>query len=579
MSEWQPPNAEYPPPKADEPALHRAARLGDHDEIRRLIEAGEDIEREFDIGLDPSARKRPATALMVAAGSGDGASVETVRLLLDLGADPKRITAHDSPATFACSGLGWNYRPGGDAERLELLLRSGSLLPSNPGKLHELICDSCAAGDAARVRVLLDYGLSARGFWDADKARAQQRATMETMRRFREEHRDEQPAIFRDDEGFQARMLANEEEMFEQLSNAPWSYEIPLHCAAESGSEECVRMLLAAGADPMARDNSYRTAMYCANSEGVVRALREVGVPIEDVDGHGWSPLTASMHDGIGAMDRIRALISGGADVNATHDRGYTVFMSAAASMERHVDVMRLLVTSGANPHAVSELGHNAFHAAIDVNGEANAEESVRATLSYLRELGTDIEQRTKGGRTPLARAIEEGTGIEVRVLCELGADPNAVCPMRTCWEGEACTTSDLPLLVHAATGTGVHKDKKCEALLRAGADPFATDAEGVRVSHALIAKLCSEGENYEGLWREFFEGLGALRHSADGRPTDDRDRWINTALQVIRPFVESFASKIPVAGVCAFSEEWRREKVTCISLLCAYESWSARGK
>ena len=38
-------------------------------------------------------------------------------------------------------------------------------------------------------------------------------------------------------------------------------------------------------------------------------------------------------------------------------------------------DAMRLLIASGADPHAVTELGYNAFHAAIDVDFEANAED------------------------------------------------------------------------------------------------------------------------------------------------------------------------------------------------------------
>ena len=54
----------------------------------------------------------------------------------------------------------------------------------------------------------------------------------------------------------------------------------------------------------------------------------------------------------------------------------------------------------------MSELGYNAFHAAIDVICEANAEESVRNTLSYLKELGVDLEHRNNHGHTPLARAV-----------------------------------------------------------------------------------------------------------------------------------------------------------------------------
>lgn len=146
MSDRVPPNAEFPPPKAGEPLLHRAARLGDIEAIERLVHEGHDINAEYDIGLDPGATDWPATPLMVAAGSGDGASVETVQRLLDLGADPKAKTVAGSAAMFACSGLGWNYRPGGDPARL----------PSPPGHIARPLTTAArevvAASDSSQVR-------------------------------------------------------------------------------------------------------------------------------------------------------------------------------------------------------------------------------------------------------------------------------------------------------------------------------------------------------------------------------------------------------------------------------------------
>ncbi len=148
----------------------------------------------------------------------------------------------------------------------------------------------------------------------------------------------------------------------------------------------------------------------------------DLGLSLEDVDQHGWTPLTAAASDGLEAIDRARWLIEAGANVNASHDRGYTVLMTAASGMERDVEMLRLLVESGADPHAVSELGYNAFHAAIDVNGEANEESSVRSVLGYLNELGVSLVQRNHRGWTPLDRAHYEGTELEETVLRELMA-------------------------------------------------------------------------------------------------------------------------------------------------------------
>jgi len=99
-------NPQYLPPKKDEPALHCAARLGDHERIRQLVNEGSDINGLFDMALDPGGRSAFATPLMVAAGSGYGASVETMRLLLGLGANPLLKFEWGSVARFAAGGLG-----------------------------------------------------------------------------------------------------------------------------------------------------------------------------------------------------------------------------------------------------------------------------------------------------------------------------------------------------------------------------------------------------------------------------------------------------------------------------------------
>lgn len=573
MSDWKPPNAEFRPPKAGEPPLHHAARLGDTKAIERLVQDGHDVNAEYDIGLDPGATDWPATPLMVAAGSGDGASVETVQLLLDLDADPTVKTVAGSAATFACSGLGWNYRPGGDAARLRLLLKVGSPLPSDEEAINSVLCDTAGSDDADRLEVLLDHGLNPNGYWSAERAQEQHLRMMEYMARSRENQPDPFAALPPDARSLLAETGKRvEHEMFEQQSTAPSDYEIPIFRAAQASDGRCLRVLLAAGANPHVRDNSKRTAMYYASSAEAVRLLMEAGVPIEDADGLGWSPLDNAVSDGLEAMPRIRALIEAGANVNATHDRGYTVFMSAVGS-GRHLDVLKLLIASGANPHAISDLGYNAFHAAIDVNFEANAEPSVRGTLGFLRELGVDIEHRNTRGQTPLARALEEGTGLEVRVLCELGANPNAECPKHECGR-VGCDRIEVPLIFHAAVGTGVDKDVKTLALLGAGADPLAKDAEGFTPLERAVAALCSNAVDYEAAYESFFEGVGKIKLEGQKLP-GTRDDFVAAAIPFLTEYVTKFASDIPVPQTCEYEARWRQERLACITSLCAFEGWA----
>jgi ankyrin repeat protein len=564
---------EHSPPKDGEPPLHRAARTGDCAEIRRLVAAGDRLDATFNTELDPGAYERVGTPFMVAAGSSDGANAETLRVLLELGADPKIEIEGRSAATFACQGLACWHKPGGDAERLRLVIQAGCPLPADPEGANRLLCDTAATGDPERLRVLLEHGLNARGHGDPVKARESHRATMEHMAKYRENQPDTFAAM---PETLRASMVESmkkmDEEMYERQSSAPSNYEIPLFRAAESGSVECIRLLLDAGADAKARDSSKRTAVYYAGSALAVKALMQAGLSLEDADEYGWSPLDNAVSDGESALPRIRALIEAGANVNATHDRGYTVFMSAVGS-SRHPAVLRLLIASGADPHAVTELGYNAFHAAIDVNFEANAEESVRDTLGYLKVLGVNIEHRNKNDQTPLARAIQEGNGIEVRVLCELGADPSAVCPKHECG-GDACTRIDLPLLFHAADGIGVHKDIKTEALLKVGADPLAKDGEGFTPLMHVVASLCGDAADYAASYQAFFKGLGELR--LDGKPMPKScGEFVSEATLPLRAYVERFAGDIPVSESSEYAREWRTEKVACIVFLCAYEGWA----
>lgn len=495
---WEPPNQKYPPPKAGEPELHRAARLGDHDAIRRAVSAGNDIDQAFDLGLDPDARAYPATPLMVAAGSGEGATIETVNLLLELGADPGSELAGENALTFSCRGLGWNYRPGGDVDRLRALVQAGVRLPADRKMAARLVADLAGQGDAVRLRELLLLGAPVNSEWRPDDGQS----AVQTLQHYLMSEGPMSPNPFSEiSEDLQAEYRAVREEFerkdYARIASAPCAHEIPLFQAAASGDVDCVRLLLDQGADLLVRDNSSRTALFVANGEEVIRLLVERGLSTEDVDRFGWTPLTESG----GNPSRMRALIAVGANVNAVHDRGYTVFMSAASAMERQVECLRLLIEAGADPRAVSDLGWNALHAAVDVSGEANAEDSVRGVLRYLHEVGVDLEQRNNRGQTPLARAIHEGSAQEVEVLCELGADVNALGSASACWAGH-CATEVSPL-IFTALGAPVDSDRKLAALLRAGASRDARNPQGQTPLQLARHKLQEIESGHQGAYDE----------------------------------------------------------------------------
>ncbi len=567
------PNVEFASPKAGEPPMHRAAREGDHNAIRALAAAGANLDEVFDMALDPNTRDRQATPLMVAAGSGEGASAATVQLLLDLGADPALIVDNATAATFAFEGLGWKYRPGGDAARAALLLAAGSPLPTDLGHINDLLCDVARAGDVERVRLLLTRGANPKGYWDPQSAREhalRMRARMDAYEATRPDIFAMLPEAMRAD--FAASREASRAEQFERSTSAPYSSEIPLFCAAKSGSAECVQCLLAAGADVLARDNSKRTAIFYAESAQAARVLLEAGQSLCDVDEFEWTPLRSAVTDGSTGLRRVQAFIAAGADVTAADEDGYTMFMSALGGA-RYLPVLQTLVAAGANPLAVTNYGSNAFHAAIDPAAGSRVEESVREVFGYLKQLGVNIEQRVNQGSTPLGTAVKRGNGLEVKVLCDLGANPNALAPKHRCGD-ETCDSIDLPLLFHAIDGPCIDEAAKTAALLHAGADPLATDAEGYLPMDIAIGKLCREAADPDAAWRAFYEGLYKLT-PADVATAPNRDAYIAALTPMVREYVTTFARDIPIASTSRFADEWRDELIEVIISLLNFTAWA----
>lgn len=569
-------------PRSAEPSLHRAARVGDCTEIHRLVGEGADVNAVIDLDFDPDAFLRGVTPLMVAAGSGDGASVETVKTLLDLGADPTIVIQGHSAASSACRPLGWNRKPGGDAARLEMLLAAGSPLPTDPEAANEALCGVAAAGDPKRLEILLGLGFNARGYFNSDEARKRH---IEYTKWHHERYRKNEPDIIDSlptemrgpmAETVEERLSkedSEEREELERASSAPNWTDIPLFQAARSGHAQCVSMLLAAGADALVRDQSSTTAMHEASSVEVVRLLLEAGLTFDDVDMYGWSPMVAALHRGRFGVPSVRAFIAAGANVNARLKGGFTVFM-AAVGFGRNLQVLPFLVEVGADPHAVDDSGWNAYHAAIDLDSaEANSEDYVRDTFGYLKELGVNIEQRTSSDRTPLLRALVSGTEKDVRVLCELGANPNAVCN----WRGRGCGSGGgvpLPLIFHAADGFGAGMDLKIEELLKGGANPLVEDADRYTPLAYAVSRMCDESQSPQDKYSEFFGNRHTLHVPQEVREFD-RDSWVSAITPIVRKYVETWASDIPIPKYGQSDDEWRAERISCIVSLCAYEGWA----
>lgn len=529
-----------------EPALFRAARLGDAEAIQALVRGGQDVNQVFAVKRAGGGPDIQVTPLMAAAGSVDGASAETVRLFLELGADAKQIVGGRSAAVCACRGMMAYWTPGGDAERLKVLLKAGSPLPEGTEERNQLLCQTAEFGDPARLKILLENGFGPDGIMRAAKGweRGEQvlgkefeilegvTASIDKLvtKGMTGSVREEMEKVMRDS--------------LERSQSGLRSDQIPLFCAATSGNAECVRLLIEAGANVQVRDSSQETAIFHARSLDAIKLLLKTGLDIEDTNHVGWSPLVAAVGDGVEGIEKVKALIAAGANVNGTHDRGYTVFMKAASCMERSVEVMRVLVEAGADPHAVTEIGFNAFHAAVDCDA---TESKVRAILGYLKELGVDIEHRNNGDRTPLARAILSGDAIDVQVLCELGANPHAICPIYS-WREDDDIESVQPLLFQAVRGGGACEEEKTQILLEFGANPMMVDERGMLPLMYAAQVLGNCAVDKAGAYQELMNAVRSLGDVGDSMP-QDRKEFVAQMLPLLREKIVKLVAEYPKAG------------------------------
>lgn len=391
--------------------MHRAARLGDDDAIRALVDAGAPVDELFDIALDPGARQQPATPLMVAAGSGDGATAATVRLLLPLGASVEPGPSGMSALSYACAGLGWNYPPGGDAARVAALLAAGADPDVAGGNGISALARAAGSGDPERVRRLLEAGANPR------------------------------PPARR-------------------------SSQSPLDQAVRSGSLGCVRALLAAGISVEAARDDREPILALAPSVAVMAELLAAGADPFAEGFHGKSIAESVASNSRVSVDErvamLRRLVDAGVDLNS-RARHFTALGSVA--MSGLADAVQALLTAGADPTACpSPLGAACFSYTDD------RDPGMERVVDLLVGAGLDPNDRDAAGLVPLNAALSEDAfgsgyassdGINVAAALALirnGASVDITFP----------ETGYRPLHAAAAAGSAT----LVEALLAAGADP-----------------------------------------------------------------------------------------------------------
>ena len=191
--------------------------------------------------------------------------------------------------------------------------------------------------------------------------------------------------------------------------------QTPLHLAAESGSVDCIELLLQLEANIEAATSDDRTALQAAADNEqwfAVDYLLGKGAQGTVINEHDWPPLHDACLDGY--VEMVRFLLEQRPDnANFTTTNRHDSWTSLhAAAQCGSVDCIRLLLQHGANVEATTNNGKTPLHVA--------AEDGHLLAVKYLLEKGARGIATENRGRLPLHRACLNGYVDVVRFLLEM---------------------------------------------------------------------------------------------------------------------------------------------------------------
>jgi ankyrin repeat protein len=187
--------------------------------------------------------------------------------------------------------------------------------------------------------------------------------------------------------------------------------------ATTVGDAALVRLLLDHGADVNAKNATGATAlMWAVGDREKVRLLLDRGADVNARADSGRTPLMIAVGSPR-AADVAKLLIARGADARYAH-LGYTILMAAADGGDR--DVVRLLLDRGADVKATNRVGWTALHAAAVAGGRGMAEDLLdRGADVNARETfhgRTPLLWAAAGGRADLVRLLlDRGADTKAR--------------------------------------------------------------------------------------------------------------------------------------------------------------------
>ena len=241
--------------------------------------------------------------------------------------------------------------------------------------------------------------------------------------------------------------------------------------AASSGQVKTVKLLMSQGADPT-KANWYGSALHCAAEAGQcdsIRLLLDSGMNIDLRDTFGRTPLHCASDQR--HLLATELLLDMGADPNVRDNLGIMLIHDAAQVGDERL-MRRLLRDVRVDISATTVRGMRALHYAA-MGGHTNI-------VRMLLDVDHEIDARGRGGYTALHLAASMGEENVVRLLVEAGANVNAKRDDEaTAWDLAAADNHENVqqlLLEHGAEKGESHYRDSCTWPAESGDDAYHSD-------------------------------------------------------------------------------------------------------
>ncbi|XP_046570384.1 serine/threonine-protein phosphatase 6 regulatory ankyrin repeat subunit A-like [Haliotis rubra] len=182
----------------------------------------------------------------------------------------------------------------------------------------------------------------------------------------------------------------------------------PIFLATAAARQDVVKYLIGKGVDLNSQTSSKRSALIeavCLNRLNLVDALIGAGADLELEDIKGTTALGHAMMQPRVSVKVVNRLVEAGCNVNKRTQKGATPLMFAVSL--KKLDKIKALIKAGADVNAADDSKITAFHLATNDGQSVNI-------AKFLLQNGAHPDLKDRFGRTPLENAVMQG---KLRVL------------------------------------------------------------------------------------------------------------------------------------------------------------------